>query len=432
MLFRSARQRAAALFIYKPNFMRKKLLMLIPNLGLGGAQRAFHDHSVELQKRYDVTEAVFNLDEPNIYPSGNPLENLEVEGGGSSLNKAANFAKRITRLRALKNKLQADVCVSHLEGADYINLLSKGQEKVILLIQGSKVHDRTIRGPLGWLRKKVMMPALYKRADRIVTVSRDIMPEIIDAFGVDASKVLTIHNSFEVERVWAQAQEPLSAEMQTVYAAAPVLVTSARLAVQKNQAPLLDIFADLLRRRPAKLVFVGDGELRNELTSKARVLGLRVYEAWNQVPLTPEYDVYFLGLQQNPFKFIRPADLFVFPSGWEGFPLALGEAMICGAAVVTTDCPTGPREMLAPATATPVSPIRVAEWADYGVLMPMLTEAASLNADEKVWADTVEQLLADPAERQRLGQLAQQRMEDFTHKKIFQRWAEVIEAVLAE
>jgi glycosyltransferase involved in cell wall biosynthesis len=411
--------------------MRKKLLMVIPNLGLGGAQRAFHDHSVELQKRYDVTEAVFNLDEPNIYPSGNKLENLDVAGGGNALNKATNFMKRITRLRALKSYLQADVCVSHLEGADYVNLLSKGGEKVILLIQGSKVHDRNINGPLGWLRKKVMMPALYKRADRIVTVSRDIMPEIIETFGVDANKVLTIHNSFDVERVWAQAQEPLPAELQAVYDAAPILVTSARLAIQKNQAPLLDIFADLLQRLSAKLVFIGDGELRNELTAKARMLGLRVYEVWKQEPLSADYDVYFMGLQQNPFKFIRPADLFVFPSGWEGFPLALGEAMICGAAVVTTDCPTGPREMLAPATTTPLTPIRTAERAEFGVLMPMLTEEDTLQADENVWVDTIEQLLVNPAERLRLGQLAQQRMEDFTHKKIFQRWSEVIEEVLS-
>ena len=106
--------------------------------------------------------------------------------------------------------------------------------------------------------------------------------------------------------------------------------------------------------------------------------------------------------------------------------------MICGAAVVTTDCPTGPREMLAPATATPAVPIRQAEPAKYGVLMPMLTEAATLKADEQVWTATIEQLLADLAERQRLGQLARQRMEDFTHKKVFQRWAELIEQVLAE
>ena len=57
--------------------MRKsKLLMVIPNLGLGGAQRVFHDHSVELTKYYDVTEAVFDFDSENLYPSGNLLESL--------------------------------------------------------------------------------------------------------------------------------------------------------------------------------------------------------------------------------------------------------------------------------------------------------------------------------------------------------------------
>jgi hypothetical protein len=126
--------------------MRKKILMIIPNLGLGGAQRAFHDHSVELSKYYDVTEAVFDLDSENLYPSGNPLVTLGVEGGGSILDKARNFWQRVAQLRLLKRKVRADVCISHLEGADYVNILSKGSEKVVLLIQGSKTYDDNISG----------------------------------------------------------------------------------------------------------------------------------------------------------------------------------------------------------------------------------------------------------------------------------------------
>lgn len=406
--------------------------MIIPNFGLGGAQRAFHDHSVELQKRYAVTEAVFNLDEPNLYPSGNPLENLDVAGGGSPGQKATNFVQRIKRLKAVKKRLRTDVCVSHLEGADYVNLLSKDREKVILLIQGSKTHDRNINGAVGWLRKKVLMPLLYKRADRIVCVSRDIIPEMVEDFGVAPRKLVAINNSFEVEQVRAQSLEPLDDAMQAVYAAAPVLVTSGRLAIQKNQAPLLDIFAALLTRQPAKLVFIGDGELRADLVKHAHALGLRVYEAWNNDPLTPEYDVYFVGLQANPFKYIRPAQLFVFPSAWEGFPLALGEAMTCGVPVVTTDCPTGPREMLAPASATPAQPIRAMERGEYGILMPMLTDAATLATDQQVWVDTLDHLLHNAAEREQLGRAAQQRSDDFSHARTFERWAQVIDAVLAE
>ncbi len=411
--------------------MKKKLLMVIPNLGLGGAQRAFHDHSVELSKHYDITEAVFDLDLENLYPSGNPLRSLGVVGGGGAATKLRNFFNRVSQLRRLKQELGTEICISHLEGADYVNLLSKGTEKVVLLIQGSKTHDDNISGATGWLRKRVLMPWLYKRADHIVTVSRDIIPEMVHDFGVDPAKLSAINNSFEVEQVWARAQEPLPPSMQAVYDAAPVLITSGRLAIQKNQRPLLDIFAAVLRKQPAKLMFVGDGELRAELVGHARELGLRVFEAWADDALTPDYDVYFIGLQHNPFQYIRPATLFVFPSAWEGFPLALGEAMTCGAAVLSTDCPTGPREMLAPSVPAPATPLRTAEWAEYGVLLPMLTSAETRATDQQAWVAAIEQLLVDAVARQALGTKARHRANDFTHASTFARWHQLLTQLLS-
>jgi glycosyltransferase involved in cell wall biosynthesis len=406
------------------------ILLIIPNLGLGGAQRVFHDHSVELGRHFSVIEAVFNMDDGNVYPSTNELVSLDVAGGGSPLTKVRNFWRRIEQLKKLKRARKTDVCISHLEGADYVNLLSKGPEKVILCVHGSKLHDANIQGAVGWLRKKVLLPALYNRADRIVTVSRDIMPELVEGFGVKPEKLLTINNFFEVAQVEAKSHEPLSAAEAAVYAAGPVLVTSGRLAAQKKQAPLLDAFAALLPRRAAKLVFVGDGELREALTTHARALGLRVFAAWEPgATLTPDHDVYFLGMQQNPFKYLRPATAFVFPSAWEGFPMALGEAMICGLPVLSTDCPTGPREMLAPATTAPAVPLRQAERGAYGLLLPMLTQPATLAADLAVWTDAMEALLADPAEQARLGQLARQRMQDFTRERIASQWVALVKEV---
>ncbi|HEX8657305.1 MAG TPA: glycosyltransferase [Hymenobacter sp.] len=410
--------------------LHSQLLLLIPNLGLGGAQRVFHDHSVELAKTYAVTEAVFNLEGGDLYPSGNPVVSLEVSGGGGALAKLQNFRRRISGLRRLRERLRPVACISHLEGADYVNLLSGGPGKTILCVHGSKLHDANIRGPLGWLRKKVLIPGLYNRADRIVTVSRDIIPELIAGFGVKPEKLLTINNFFEVAQIEAKSLEPLSTSEAAVYAAAPVLVTSGRLTPQKNQGPLLDAFAALLRLRSAKLVFVGDGELREALTAHARELGLRVYAAWETAaPLTPDSDVYFLGLQQNPFKYLRPAAAFVFPSAWEGFPMALGEAMICGLPVLSTDCPTGPREMLAPATGTPVVPLRQAERGAYGMLLPMLTQAGTLADDQAVWTAALDELLANSTERNRLGQLARERMQDFTRERIFGQWVELLKEV---
>ena len=407
-----------------------KIILIIPNLGMGGAQRVFHDHSVELAKYYAVTEAVFNLEGGDLYPSGNPVVSLEVSGGGGALAKIRNFQRRISGLRRLRERLRPAVVVSHLEGADYVNLLSGGPGKTVLCVHGSKLHDANIIGPIGWLRKRVLMPYLYNRADAIVTVSRDIGPELIRFFGVNPNKIVTINNFFEVLSIEARSREPLSPSEQAIYDSGPVLVTSGRLALQKNQQPFLTAFATLRRHMPnVKLIFVGDGELRDELVTAARGLSLRVYATWGNEELTSDFDVYFLGLQANPFKYIRPATAFVFPSAWEGFPMALGEAMICGVPVVSADCPTGPREMLAPQTFTPNIQLRQIERTPFGLLMPMLTNAATLDEDQNVWAAALTDLLANPAQAKEIGQQGRKRMNDFTRELIFDQWLALLHRV---
>ena len=109
--------------------------------------------------------------------------------------------------------------------------------------------------------------------------------------------------------------------------------------------------------------------------------------------------------------------------------MALGEAMICGLPGLSTDCPTGPREMLAPDTATPATPLLHAERGTYGMLLPMLTQPRTLAADQAVWTDAMAALLSDAVEQKQLGQLAHQRMQDFTRERIFGQWITLIEEV---
>ena len=86
--------------------------------------------------------------------------------------------------------------------------------------------------------------------------------------------------------------------------------------------------------------------------------------------------------------------------------------------------------MLAPTVEAPKTALRYAERAEFGILMPMLTESASLAADITCWADTLDQLLADAPARQRLGEAARLRSNDFTHKRIFGQWKELIDGLL--
>jgi hypothetical protein len=98
-----------------------RLLLVITNLGLGGAQRAFRDHSVALAKHFSVQEAVFNLEGGNLFPSGNPLTSLEVAGGGGPrLTRWTTRYSRAsqTRSRAV-SEFRALPCASGSKSAGY-------------------------------------------------------------------------------------------------------------------------------------------------------------------------------------------------------------------------------------------------------------------------------------------------------------------------
>ncbi|MCB2379729.1 glycosyltransferase [Hymenobacter sp. BT635] len=403
--------------------VRKNILLLIPQLTYGGAERVFHDHGQQLAQHHHVVECVFDSATEVAFPTSNTLVALDVPAGAGVVGKLRSFIGRIQRVKELKREHRIDVCISHLEGADYLNLLSKGPEQVLLCIHNSKRHDPNIRGALGWLRRRVLMPLLYRSADRIVPVSRDLRQELIDMFGLAPRKVLTINNFFDVEGIQRRSQEPLLPAEQRLFAEHPILITAGRLAREKNQTALLEVLSTMRAagQHSAKLVLLGDGPLRADLLRRCLELGLRAWQVWEEAPMTADYDVYFLGFQSNPFQYIARAAVSLLSSSTEGFPMALCEAMACGVPVASTDCPTGPREILAPqtpATAYAQGP----EWAEFGLLLPLLGAGPALSQSAPVWADTLSSLLADQEKRTYYAAQAYRRVQDFAPGKIMQQW----------
>lgn len=402
--------------------------MLIPTLGMGGAQRVMFDMSVKFAPSFNVHEACFNFDDGHFFRSGNNVVELAVGPACGVVNKILSFAKRISRARRLKRRLGIDLTISHLEGAHYVNLLSGVGDRKILMIHGSLLHDEELGRIKGFIIRRLLIPLLHNRADLIVTVSSDLVSELV-SLGVRRDKIVTINNFFDVDAIRERSGQPLSAPEQAIFAGPPVLVTSGRLARQKNQAPLIAAFAKLLKRQPVRLVLMGDGELRQALIDQAIGLGLRVYDSSSAAPLADDYDVYFLGYQENPFRLQRHARVFVLPSGWEGFPMVIGEAMACGLPIVSADCPTGPREFLAPGTIGQARrPLHMAEKAEFGMLMPIPTEqdASSIGC----WVETLDQLLGDKAGLQLMAQSSSARAEDFTSDKVSNQWLSTIERLL--
>lgn len=409
---------------------RARLLLLVTELQMGGAARVVRELASALASRFDVREAVFNNEDGVDFQGSVPIS-LDVGGGGGLLTKLRNLVLRVNRTRALKQSLSIDLSISHLEGAHWVDILSRGREKNVLCVHGSILGNGDIRGLSGWLRRRIIAPFVYNRADRVVTVSRDIVPELV-SMGVQPERIRTINNFFEVEGIEKRSREPLSRAQAALFGDAPVLITAGRLAEQKNQQPLIEILSELRKRRPVRLLILGDGPLREQLLEQAEMSGLHTWSAWSGEPLAGGRDLYFLGVEANPFRWLSRANLFLLPSGWEGFPLALCEAMICGAPVMATDCPTGPREILAPETGPPAQALRKAEFTPFGALMPLLNRPDLAEANKAEWIETINRLLDRPVQLAGLAEAGRGRMDDFSRERIIGQWVELIEELLPE
>ena len=347
------------------------------------------------------------------YPSCIRIIDLKTPPTSNTFRKLFNWYKRFLSIRKIKRDQKISVSISFLEGANYLNIISRRDEKVIASIRGSKTNDKQINGPLGKLRKGFLIPWIYRKADIIVAVSRGLEYEMISDYNIDFSKIVAIPNFYDLSYVHRQAHQKLPQNYQNLFDK-PTLVHSGRFHPQKEHLKLLEVFCLVRQQVDCRLLLLGDGQLKADTISRAKSLRLIVSEDAKPA------DVCLLGFQQNPFQFVARANLFVFTSSWEGFPNALAESMICGTPVISTDCPTGPRELLAPGTDI-ASQATEPEETSYGWLMPLLKNQ---RATEQ-WAETVTRLLDKPDAVKATA--AQQRMEAFSQEKIARQWFDLIE-----
>lgn len=185
-------------------------------------------------------------------------------------------------------------------------------------------------------RRNRSLPSLaahfYPWADGISAVSDGVADDLARCAGIPRERIATTYNPVVSPRIFEQAMEPLD-DPWFLEDGIPVILAAGKLKAQKGFDTLIDAFSILRRRRKARLVILGEGELRRMLVRRARRQGV-------------ENDVSFPGFVENPFRYMASASAFVLSSRWEGLPAVLIQAMACGCPVVSTDCPSGPREIL--------------------------------------------------------------------------------------
>lgn len=172
----------------------------------------------------------------------------------------------------------------------------------------------------------------YPWADGIVAVSQGVAEDLAARTGLPAERIQVINNPIETDRVIEKAKEPADHPWFNPLEM-PVILGVGRLEKQKNFPNLINAFVKVKQTRAARLLILGEGSERSRLEALIRELGL-------------ENDVAMPGFVKNPFAYMARSAVFVLPSSWEGRPVVLGEVMALGTPIVSTNCPSGPYEIL--------------------------------------------------------------------------------------
>ena len=417
---------------------RQKKILYITG-GIGGESREMEYHIRIIQNIFPDAEIHAVVLYQNL--KANIPENVKLLNAGrkrtlNPFGKLINLFSWIKLTSSLKRKNKYYLKISNADPSNLVNLISElitggSLKKTVFRVAGllsniSLYQDSKIYGLLYKQFYKILYSLLYNRAYVITFISETARKDAIK-FGIKENKAKTIYNPLDIKIITNLSTQSTDDYLEKLY---PFIITVGRLTKPKGQWYLLRIFKALKEKhKDLKLVILGEGELKEYLLELSEKLGLKTF-VWDRDNISEDFDVYFLGFHKNPFKFMARAKLFVFPSLWEGFPYALVEAMACGVPVVSSDCRSGPREILAPNTDVEYQTNKP-EFAEYGVLMPTFevkfkSAREPLEEKEKMWVEILNRMLMDQSLREEYSKKSKKRAEDFRMEAVIQKWMEVL------
>ncbi len=179
----------------------------------------------------------------------------------------------------------------------------------------------------------------YNHFHKIIAQSDDMQHDLVQNLNIKPEKIMKINNPVDVKFI----QSKMNADEKLFSDEFKNVVAVGNLTERKGFDLLLNVFSHL-KDQPIKLYILGDGRDREKLAEQKEKLELK--------------NVEFLGIQPNPYPYLKQADLFVLSSRYEGFPNVLLEAGACGTYALTNDCPGGIREIIQSGINGEVFPIR--------------------------------------------------------------------------
>ena len=309
---------------------RKRLLFVISSFFGGGAEMVLvHMINYFHRQGYSMELVVFDdyLDYCQLIPKDIPVHGLHKK------NKL-EFFRIVSDLRSIIKQYQPDAIISLMCYTNIVSVLASRfiRKNMKLILCEHTFLPMLLKGTPFQAVKRWLISHTYNRADWVVGVSQSIRSMLVRDFHLNSEKTLCIHNSIPIDEINHKAAEAI--DHPFFLGGHVILVSVGRFVPEKRFDRLLRAFATVCHERgDVVLIIIGEGGLRPELEKLTQSLGIA-----NRVD--------FVGFKTNPFAWMSKADLFVLSSDVEGLPMALLEAMACGIPVVSTNCCSGPNELI--------------------------------------------------------------------------------------
>ncbi|RKL68296.1 glycosyl transferase [Salipaludibacillus neizhouensis] len=306
---------------------KKRILFFIYEMGAGGAART-------------LLNIINNLDRNKFAPvlvtlnyNGSYVDELKEDVVFIKLD-TKRLSRSIFKLAKIIRQERIDVVFSTIPRVNTIAIFSR-----ILSLSSAKSVIREADNLGGDFKTNLQLLAfgtIYKMAHQIVSLSQGVKDNLVTRYKIKENSIKVIYNPIDLEHIQSKIyQGEIQNEWQSVFKTDDkVIVTAGRLVKQKDQVTLLHAFAKVNSEIDSQLVILGEGPLKEELIVKSEELNIRER-------------VHFIGFQKNPYSYLNKADLFVLSSIHEGFSHVIAESLAAGTPVVSTDCKSGPSEVLA-------------------------------------------------------------------------------------
>jgi len=329
---------------------KKRIAFFLDALHGGGAERVVVNLLKGLVERdeFDLDLVLATKEGPYLDSVPPEVRIVDLEAG-----------RAVLATLPLKNYLQANRPWAVVGSMGHVNVvasiatkLSRIETKLLL------VEHNTISATQTRLRRAKLvfqlMKLLYPTADAVGGVSVGVSRDLEQCLGLKPESVEVLYNPVVNQELIAKSQEDLD---HPWFAAdlPPVFLAVGRLNLQKDFLNLLEAFALVRKQKSARLMILGEGEERPQLETAIARLGIAD-------------DVLLPGFVSNPYAYMSHASCFVLSSSYEGLPTVLIEAMACGCPVVSTNCPSGPDEILAGGTFGVLVPVKDPEALSQGML----------------------------------------------------------------